>query len=119
MTQLFGSLTNHLVGTSKQPVIPEVGMGATMLCWTDRHAFTIIAVRKGGAEIDVQGDIATRIDSNGFSDAQKYAYTADPNGETHTVTLRKNGVWVTKGHGMKDGQRWWIGVRDEHYDYSF
>lgn len=40
----YGSLNNlMLTGTKGQPT-PEVGMGATQLGWTDRHAYTIVEV---------------------------------------------------------------------------
>ena len=38
-----GSLNNLLYSRSASPE-PEVGMGATEICWTDRHPYTIISV---------------------------------------------------------------------------
>lgn len=118
---MFGNLTNRVMEGSKQPV-PEVGMGATECMWSDRHAYTIIAVYGKGDKvttITVQRDKAVRTDKNGMSDSQSYTYTPDPDGETKTVTLRKNGKWITKGEPLKNGTGWLIGHRDEHYDYSF
>lgn len=113
-----GSLINLVQGNSRQHT-PEVGMGATILMWTDRHAATIIEVSKSGKSIVVQRDNAKRTDNLGMSDAQSYEYTPNPNGTKTTYTLRKNGAWVRKGSGMKNGERLGIGYRNEHYDYSF
>lgn len=111
------SLVNLVVGQEGNPV-PEVGMGATELCWTDRHAFTIIEVLSP-KEIRVQQDFAERADANGMSESQEYTYSPDPNGRTQLITLRKNGAWVTKGKQMQNGTRFKLGVRMEYYDYSF
>jgi len=104
-----GSLMNQLMGPG---VKPEVGMGATELCYTDRHAFTIIAVSASGKTITVQRDNATRADSHGMSDCQSYTYSADPNGAIYELRLTK------KGYAHK-GTPFTIGCRREHYDYSF
>ena len=49
-----GSLTNHIYSRAVigQPN-PEIGMGATVLCWTDRHAATITAILNSSATIIV------------------------------------------------------------------
>jgi len=112
-----GSLTNNIYANSKQ-IIPVIGMGATELMHTDRHAFTIVEVISP-KEIVVQRDNAIRTDNNGMSDSQGYRYEPNPEGEKITVTLRKNGRWVTKGGGLWNGTSWAIDRRDEHYDYSF
>jgi hypothetical protein len=122
-----GSVTNHLYSRAVigQPV-PTVGMGATILGWTDRHAGTIVEVIKGGKYIAVTRDRAKRIDKNGMSEMQEYAYTSDPDGAKHWFKQEKDGRWssVTQnsetGRFKKDqseGLR--IGVRDSYYDYSF
>lgn len=96
---------------------PEVGMGATEICWSDRHAYTIIEVIND-TKIVVQQDKATRTDANGMSDAQSYAFSPDLSGSKRTLSLRKNGRWVPVGLGMNDGN-FVIGMRQEYYDYSF
>ena len=131
MTNTFqtGSLMN-LLASGPQTVQPEVGMGATELCWTDRHACTIVGVqcnRKGEPVIVVtQRDTATRIDKLGMSDCQTYAYTANPNGRLRYWKRRKDGSWcaaeLTEKGGYaidKHGARLAIGRRDEYYDFSF
>jgi len=110
------SLINNIMGNSA--IVPEVGMGATELCWTDRHAYTIIAVSKSGRRITVQRDNAERTDDNGMSESQMYTFTPNPDGGTYIVTLRKNGSWILKGDSLK-GARFAIGHRSEYHDFSF
>jgi hypothetical protein len=119
------SLTNHILARSVigQPE-PVIGMGATTLHWTDRHAATIIHV--GAKLIVVQIDKATRTDSNGMSESQSYSYERNPNGAKYTFRRDKNGMWSevqwneethrfrkTGGPGLR------IGERDEYRDFSF
>lgn len=113
-----GSFINLVQGNSRQQE-PEVGMGATILMWTDRHAATVTEVSKSGKRIVVQEDTARRTDSNGMSDMQSYEFTPNPEGAKRAFTLRKNGAWVREGEPMKGGQRVAIGYRDHYYDYSF
>src|ERR1700734_2303534 len=89
-----GSLVNHMMSLSKL-MTPEIGMGATILCWTDRHAATITHVTP--KTITVARDIATRVDSNGMSECQKYRYEPDElcrNLEVFRLTKRG---WRNKG----------------------
>lgn len=119
------SLTNHILSRAvdRQPQ-PEVGMGATILMWTDRNPATIIAVE--GNRITVQEDNAERADSNGMSEAQEYTYTPNPNGCTSTFRMNKRGMWEQIVKNEETG-RWnkcsgrglRIGEREKYYDYSF
>ena len=104
-----GSLINRMAERSKSPE-PEIGMGATELLYSDRHAYTIIA--KTRCTITVQQDKAIRTDKNGMSDCQTYDFERDPEGTVKIVRKTKRG-W--KSHGT----RFAIGYRDEHYDFSF
>lgn len=114
----YGSLQNRLAGNSQNNVAPEVGMGATVLHWTDRTAGTITDVSANGKTITVQEDTASRIDGLGMTDAQSYDYAPNPDGRTWTFTLRKNGRYVRKGDSL-NGQRVLIGSRSTYHDYSF
>jgi hypothetical protein len=113
----YGSLINAISGSNPE-LVPEVGMGATVLYWTDRRAATVIEVSASGRQITVQYDKATRTDNHGMSDAQSYEYEADPNGATRVFTKRKNGQWIAKGDSLR-GQRLGLGYRRHYYDYSF
>lgn len=118
----FGSLNNLLMDRSGNPE-PEVGMGATVLAWTDRHAGTIETVErwKTGPRagqiraLVVREDKATRTDTNGWSDAQSYTYERDPNGRTYRFLPGKDGRWRTRGntHALT------VGTRQSYHDYSF
>lgn len=112
-----GSFINNLMQDSKHAT-PEVGMGVTMLSWTDRHPATIIEVSKSGKKITIQEDSWTRTDNNGMSDAQSYTFERDPNGYTAEYSLRKNGRWVAVG-SPQNGSSLLVGHRSKYYDYSF
>ena len=115
-----GSLFNYLM-TGPTTKVPQVGMGATILSWTDRHAATIVEVdlEKKLPRIGIKQDIATRSDKNGMSDSQDYDYTPNPNATTVYYTFRKDGTWVKEGDKTKGGSRIAIGYRNEYYDFSF
>ena len=55
-----GSFVNHVLATQNKPQA-VVGMGCTVLSWTDRHAATVIKVTP--KTITVQRDKATRTDA--------------------------------------------------------
>jgi hypothetical protein len=112
------SLMNNIAANSVQPT-PAVGMGATELCWTDRHAYTITEVSPSGRRITVRRDHAKRTDSRGMSECQHYDYSPNPQGSTRVVTLRSNGRWVTLGESAKGGTAWHLDRRAEYHDYSF
>lgn len=114
---MYGSLNNMLAGSDPE-IVPKVGMGATMIGWTDRHAYTVVEV-KSARHVVVQRDAVKRVDMNGISESQRYEFSADPEGEMYEVTRRKNGRWVIKGESMKNGTKFVIGHREEYFDYSF
>jgi len=107
---------------------PELGMGATICGYSDRHAATIIGMtyfssgtRKGEVKaVTVQRDKATRLEIDpvyGVYGKQDYSYEPDTDAYESTFTLRKNGRWtVSPGY---DTSSLWIGTRREYYDYSF
>lgn len=116
LTKPTGSLISNLMVNSKQPE-PVEGMPATICSYTDRHAATVIAVRrfKTGAragqvrEVTVQEDKAIRTDKNGMSEAQDYEYLRDPNGSIQTFKVDKHGRFG----------RLSLGHRSSYHDYSF
>lgn len=116
------SLVNH-VTAGYADAIAEVGMGATGLGWTDRHAWTIVAVGKADQFgrprwVEATRDTATRTDSNGMSDAQSYSYTSNPDGARTRFTLRRNGRYVQVGDSLS-GYVLKLGARNAYHDYSF
>jgi len=113
----FGSFFNGLYANAKGTPEPAVGMGATMLYWSDRHAATIVEVK--GKVVVVQQDHAKRVDGNGMSDSQAYEYAPNPAAPKVAFSLRKDGQYVQVGHDMKSGTALLIGDRREYYDFSF
>lgn len=126
-----GSVINHLHSraTIGQPK-PAVGMGATLLGWTDRHAATICETVTNGAKllrIGVRRDIATRTDQNGMSEDQSYTFAYDPQAHVEHFRMGRNGRWESI-HFNKHTNRWnkrdggyglRIGERDEYHDFTF
>lgn len=124
-----GSLVNHLYAreVNGQPT-PEVGMGATLLSYTDRHAATITNVEtiRGVMYITVQEDKSVRTDKNGMSECQDYEYSRDPNGREQTFRVGKSGMWERVYKNPETG-RWKktdcgglrIGHRNTYHDFSF
>lgn len=109
-----GSLVSHVMSGS-EPARPEVGMGATILRWSDRHAATIVGVSKSGKTVQVQRDHAKRIDKLGMTDSgQQYEFSRNPDAPIYAYRLGKRG-W--RGKGGSPGLL--IGHRDEYYDFSF
>ena len=125
------SLTNHLYShmVKGQPE-PEVGMGATLLSWTDRYAATIVKVwrmpKKGTIHLVVRQDHSIRTDNNGLSESQKYEFAPNPRGYGHTFRLGRSGRWEeiaysehTKRWHMIKGLGLRIGEREEYRDPTF
>jgi len=114
------SLVNEILAGRRDPV-PEVGMGATILMWTDRVAGTIVEIvrfksgpHKGAPrKVVVQRDCAVRVDDNGISENQTYQYDRDRDGSRYEFQCTPWGGWKG-GPGLLS-----IGYRQEYHDYSF
>lgn len=120
-----GSVVNHVLSRSVigQPE-PTVGMGATILCWTDRHAATITAIE--GDLITVQMDRVKRVDTNGMSESQEWTFEPNPDGYLYYFRKATNGHWqqvryntTTRRYNKVNGESLQIGVRREYHDFSF
>jgi len=114
--RVYGNLTNRISETVA-PDIPKVGMGATIILYSDRYAATIVEVR--GKSVYIQQDKAIRTDANGVSDSQTYRYEPNKSECIERYTLRKNGCYVKYLESMKNGTILRVGVRDHYYDYNF
>lgn len=122
-----GSVINHVLSRAVigQPT-PEVGMGCTILSWTDRYAATIISINRKGNVIYVQEDKATRTDNNGMSECQEYKFEQDVFGRLYTFRQTKNGQWEevrlnedTHRFNKTNGVSLRIGEREKYHDFSF
>lgn len=107
------SMTNYLMSGTKGQPTPERGMGATLLMWTDRHAYTIVKVTP--CTVHAQQDRAIRMDHNGMSESQEYTYEPNKSAPVEIFRKRKDGGYYRAGYGSQLR----IGERDEYHDYSF
>ena len=127
-----GSLVNNLYSrmTIGAPA-PEVGMAATTLSWTDRHAATVTEVTEltskvWAYEIRVVEDKVLVIKGSTHDGSATFAFVPNPMGYADIYRMdRKTGAWV---HGyinqdtgkFKKGQGGLIlGHRDHYVDPSF
>lgn len=97
---------------------PEIGMGATILYWSDRTPCTIIRISKSGKHIVVQCDQYKIVSGSEVDGSAEYEYNRNENGSVYDFTLRKNGRWVKKGESIK-GLALGIGERYRYYDPCF
>lgn len=102
---------------------PAIGMGATILHWTDRTAATVIAW--DGKLLTVQEDTATRTDNRGMSDAQEYTYAPNANGPVRTFKRDRKGQWRAVEQNdrgryvFSGGPGLALGRRAAYHDFSF
>jgi hypothetical protein len=120
-----GSLVNHMYSrmTINEPE-PTVGMGVTMLSWTDREAGTIVEVNMKKRYIAVTDDHAKRIDNNGMSESQEYEYTSDFNGHRNYYRKDRKGQWrrcfYNENKRLVFGTGGLIiGRREKYHDFTF
>lgn len=106
----YGTLTN-LVYSEDKPAELKVGDGATLLQWSDRHAYTVVEIKKN--YVLVTRDIAERTDQNFEKGPQEYAYQSDSDATPVRANLRKDGKYYIGNQVLK------IGHRNEYYDYFF
>lgn len=120
-----GSGINHIYSRmTKGAPNPEVGMGATILSWTDRHSATVIEV--DGRIVKVRRDRAVRTDRNGMSEVQEYQFLRD---ESQPIeTFRRDGeggydpvIWNAQTNRWNKCGRGGliVGKRDHYRDFSF
>lgn len=124
-----GSVINHLQSraTIGQPE-PVVGMGATMLGWTDRYACTIRNVFNIGNKraVQVSRDRTKVIAGSSHDGTAQYEYETTPDGALTTFAFNGS-VWeqyqlneqTKRWNKAKSGRGLRIGERDEYRDPSF
>lgn len=121
-----GSVMNHIMTGTKQ-TDPEIGMGATLCSWTDRHPATVIYVDEFKSLVYVREDNYQRTDKNGWSESQEYEYTANPDGQVHAFRKNKHGRWERVRVNQKTGRfnkadcgyGLVLGRREKYWDPSF
>jgi hypothetical protein len=142
-----GSVMNHVMSrqTKNEPE-PVVGMGVTMLGWTDRYAGTIhrIFQEKGTTVIEVTDDDTKLVSGSALSEEQEYEYTPCPDAKTRMYFMKdkRTGKWQEMQYRVMStdydeegdernvvlskrlskcspGKGLKIGVREEYRDPSF
>jgi len=120
------SLVNHMYSRMVvgEPT-PYVGMGVTILHWTDRDPATIVEV-VNDKHIVIQDDEYRRIDNNGLSESQEYDYFPNPAGYKRIFKKDRKGLWAeyrlnpeTNRLNKSGGAGLRIGEREKYYDFSF
>ena len=125
------SLVNHLYSrmTVGAPA-PTVGMAATTLSWTDRHAATVTNVTeldgKWKWQIEVVEDKALVISGSTHDGSATFAFVPNPEGYADLYRMdRKTGEWV-RGYINRDTGKFnkssgglILGRRDHYVDPSF
>jgi hypothetical protein len=84
---------------------PVVGMGITVVWYSDRKAGTIIEVSKSGKSAKFQYDEANRLDTRGMDECQNYEYSRNPKGAIHSIFKARDGSgrWKVKNGGKQFG----------------
>jgi hypothetical protein len=136
----YGNLLNRIDENRcyKLDFVPTVGMGATEYLWSDRRAHSVCEYfpnwnNKGFEIVGLKRDIATRLDTNGMSDDQEYAFTTNTDARVSYLRstfynhpkLGKVKIYEPV-HFNEKSKRWnkggdnlVIGNRSEYHDYSF
>lgn len=104
---------------------PVVGMGATILGWTDRNPATIVETFKVGKTqyIGITADEYKVISGSMHDGSAKYEFATRPDGY-RTYYRKRNGRWEETrkndaGRWIKAGGGIRIGERAKWYDPSF
>lgn len=112
----YGSLVNLLKDRTRSEV-PVVGMGCTILGWSDRYPGTVVKVGASGKTIWIQRDEARRTDKNGpYTENQSYIFIRQPEALLERASLRGDGRWRMSG---RDGSTVILGRRSAYRDPTF
>jgi hypothetical protein len=94
----------------------ELGEGASICMYSDRHACTVVGV--GKRHVDVQRDEAKVVKGGVHNGSAEYEYSRIPDAAVVRFSLRKNGRWIREGEPMHRGTSLSHG-RSEYYDPHF
>lgn len=87
-----GSVINWMM--SANATLPVVGKGATVLSWTDRHAYEVVEVSEDMNTVIIKACIAKALQCNAYTEDQKWDYSElSQNSET---LVWKNNKWMKK-----------------------
>ena len=113
-----GSLVNHIYSNMTNTPNPKAGMGATELCWTDRHPYTIVEVSKSGKTLWATRDSVKVIRGSIQDGSAEYEFTSNLDAPRTKYTFRKNGLFVRHGDSIT-GSTLLVGKREEYHDPHF
>ena len=109
-----GSLVNYVQGNNQTR--PVAGEGATLLLWSDRHAYKVISVSDDGLKATIQRYDAKRTDSNGQSEDQTYDLT-ELTDFVREIEYRKKGwCFVNKFNEFTKEYSAWIEANQKEFD---
>ena len=111
----------HMEKLDRTPSLIEVGEGLTMATSLGGlyTAYTVVAVRQGGRELDIQRDTVENVTPGGWADNGEKRYHPNPDGKIETVSKRKDGAYIVKGQPMMHySTRGRVGYRRDWTDYS-
>ena len=118
MSKWYGSLQNRIIERSAMPK-PEVGMGVTEICYSDRNPYEIVEVIDD-RHIMVRRLDYKRIDSGGFSEDQEYEYFSNEEYPLQKLFLTKQGQWRMRiGRNGLGSWRYSIGHAEKYWDPHF
>jgi hypothetical protein len=106
-----GSVVNAVL-SGPHKVVPMVGMGATILGWTDRYGATVVKVSPSGKTIEVQEDRARVVSGSGHDGSAVWEHTPNPGAPRRVYRLTTKG-WRRKGQALS------LGRRETYRDPSF
>jgi hypothetical protein len=113
------SVVNWIEGNCK-PRVPVAGMGATILCWTDREPATIRVVGPTGRYLTFAEDRARIIAGSTMSETQTWEFTADPLARAQVAKLDRRGRWrICDADGKMTSGVLSVGTRDKYVDPCF
>ncbi len=101
------SFTNHE---------PIVGMGATILFWSDRHAYEVLSVSEDGTDVVIQRYRTCRIDNEPpFSIGQRYEFKELEHNLVSVKKIENSWKLMNRHTGRWDDVSIVFGVKDEFY----
>lgn len=95
-------------------LVPEVGLGCTIIYWSDRRAATVTRVISP-KKIEVTHNEVKCLDYY----SGEYEVLPELQERTAVFTKRKNGMWFMEGHKTNDGVSLALNYQTHYIDPSF
>lgn len=126
----YGSLINYVCANQSQKELPEdlkIGTGCTELCWSDRHPYEVVEIKKDKkgevVELVVRGMSHKPGPKHNGTGCNDWILSSDPNGAKANLFFRKAtkkrcAGWYEK-YENGWGNRFLIGYAEYYYDWSF